>query len=104
MTNYMKKTLLILFTAVLLGAPVSSYAFMEQGGIEQSVSNIKIEIKNKQVRVVGANGKKIEIYNLTGVSISTIQIESNDANLPLNLPKGCYILKIGKVVRKISVS
>ena len=90
MTNYMKKTLLILFTAVLLGAPVSSYAFMEQGGIEQSVSNIKIEIKNKQVRVVGANGKKIEIYNLTGVSISTIQIESNDANLSLNLPKGCY--------------
>lgn len=104
MTNYMKKTLLILFTAVLLGAPVSSYAFMEQGGIEQSASNIKIEIKNKQVRVVGANGKKIEIYNLTGVSISTIQIESNDANLSLNLPKGCYILKIGKVVRKISVS
>ena len=50
MTNYMKKTLLILFTAVLLGAPVSSYAFMEQGGFEQSVSNIKIEIKNKQVR------------------------------------------------------
>ena len=48
MTNYMKKTLLILFTAVLLGAPVSSYAFTEQGGIEQSVSNIKIEIKKKK--------------------------------------------------------
>ena len=100
----MKKTLLILLSVVLLGAPVSSYAFAGHEGIEQPSSNITIDIKNKEIRVSGANGKKIEIYNLTGVSISTIQIESNDATLPLNLSKGCYILKVGKVVRKISIS
>lgn len=100
----MKKMLLILLSAVLLGAPVSAYAFTGHEGIEQPSSNISIEIKNKEIRVSGANGKKIEIYNLTGVSISTIQIESNDATFPLNLPKGCYILKVGKVVRKISIS
>lgn len=100
----MKKTLLILLSAVLLGAPVSAYAFTGHEGIEQPSSNISIEIKNKEIRVSGANGKKIEIYNLTGVSISTILIESNDATFPLNLTKGCYILKVGKVVRKISIS
>lgn len=100
----MKKTLLILLSAVLLGAPVSAYAFTGHEGIEQPSSNISIEIKNKEIRVSGANGKKIEIYNLTGVSISTNLIESNDATFPLNLPKGCYILKVGKVVRKISIS
>ena len=100
----MKKMLLILLSAVLLGAPVSAYAFAGHEGIEQPSSNISIEIKNKEIRVSGANGKKIEIYNLTGVSISTILIESNDATCPLNLPKGCYILKVGKVVRKISIS
>ena len=100
----MKKTLLILLSAVLLGAPVSAYAFAGHEGIEQPSSTISIEIKNKEIRVSGANGKKIEIYNLTGVSISTILIESNDATFPLTLPKGCYILKVGKVVRKISIS
>ena len=100
----MKKMLLILLSAVLLGAPVSAYAFTGHEGIEQPSSNISIEIKNKEIRVSGANGKKIEIYNLTGVSISTILIGSNDATFPLNLPKGCYILKVGKVVRKISIS
>lgn len=102
--DFMKKMLLILLSAVLLGAPVSAYAFTGHEGIEQPSSNISIEIKNKEIRVSGANGKKIEIYNLTGVSISTILIESNDATCPLNLPKGCYILKVGKVVRKISIS
>ena len=102
--DFMKKMLLILLSAVLLGAPVSAYAFTGHEGIEQPSSNISIDIKNKEIRVSGANGKKIEIYNLTGVSISTILIESNDATCPLNLPKGCYILKVGKVVRKISIS
>ena len=102
--DFMKKMLLILLSAVLLGAPVSAYAFTGHEGIEQPSSNISIEIKNKEIRVSGANGKKIEIYNLTGVSISTILIESNDATCPLKLPKGCYILKVGKVVRKISIS
>lgn len=102
--DFMKKMLLILLSAVLLGAPVSAYAFTGHEGIEQPSSTISIEIKNKEIRVSGANGKKIEIYNLTGVSISTILIESNDATCPLNLPKGCYILKVGKVVRKISIS
>lgn len=102
--DFMKKMLLILLSAVLLGAPVSAYAFTGHEGIEQPSSTISIEIKNKEIRVSGANGKKIEIYNLTGVSISTILVESNDATCPLNLPKGCYILKVGKVVRKISIS
>lgn len=102
--DFMKKMLLILLSAVLLGAPVSAYAFAGHEGIEQPSSTISIEIKNKEIRVSGANGKKIEIYNLTGVSISTILIESNDATFPINLPKGCYILKVGKVVRKISIS
>lgn len=99
----MKKTMLILLSAVLLGAPVTAFA-SEQGEAGVSVSNISINVKNKQVRVVGANGMKMEVYNLTGVSISTIQIESNDTSLNLNLPKGCYILKIGKIVRKVSIS
>jgi hypothetical protein len=31
------------------------------------------------------------------------KIESPAQRIDLNLPKGCYILKVGKVVRKIQV-
>ena len=32
-----------------------------------------------------------------------VKVEGMDKRLDLNLQKGCYILKIGKVVRKVSV-
>lgn len=43
------------------------------------------------------------IYNVAGVKIMSIKIDSSDRYYDLNLPKGCYIVKVGKVVRKISV-
>jgi len=30
-------------------------------------------------------------------------VEGQDKRFDLNLPKGCYIVKVGKVVRKISI-
>ena len=33
----------------------------------------------------------------------SVKIESPVQRIDLNVPKGCYILKIGKVVRKVTV-
>lgn len=33
----------------------------------------------------------------------SIKVEGADKYYELNLPKGCYIVKVGKVVRKISI-
>ena len=43
------------------------------------------------------------VFNLTGTKVATIRIDSGDKTFALNLSKGCYLIKVGKVVRKISI-
>ena len=45
----------------------------------------------------------MQIYNVAGVRVMTVKIDSSDKTYNLNLPKGCYIVKVGKIVRKISI-
>jgi hypothetical protein len=104
----MKKLILIcsFATALLLMRPaVSSAAFvMAYPGIEQLVEDeISIEVKGQTVYVNGAQGQLMEIVSLTGRRLTTVKIESPSQKIELNVPKGCYILKIGKVVRKVSI-
>lgn len=55
------------------------------------------------VNVVGAQGQVLEIVSLTGRRVESIRIESPAQRVELNLPKGCYILKVGKTARKVTV-
>lgn len=43
------------------------------------------------------------IYNVAGVLVQSFKVEGFERRYDLNLPKGCYIIKVGKTVRKISV-
>ena len=52
---------------------------------------------------MGANGLTLEVVSLTGRHVASFKIESPAQRVELNIPKGCYILKIGKVVRKVTV-
>ena len=45
----------------------------------------------------------LSIYNVAGVHVQSFRVEGADRRYELNLPKGCYIVKVGKVVRKISI-
>ena len=53
--------------------------------------------------VNGAEGETLEIISLTGKRVHTETIESPAQKIELNIPKGCYIVKVGKVVRKVSI-
>ncbi len=64
---------------------------------------VTITVSGRQVHVTGAEGQTLEIYNLTGTCVASIAIDSEDKTLNVNLPKGCYILKVGKVARKVSI-
>lgn len=71
--------------------------------IDVESQTVSISVSSSSVRVVGANGQMLYIYNVAGVKIMSIKIDGSDRSYDLNLPKGCYIVKVGKVVRKISV-
>lgn len=103
-----RKLLVTLIAALLLGAmPVKAMAVgeLDVPGIEQADDqNIIINVSQTTVIVSGANGYTLEVVSLTGRLMQTVAIDSPSQRIELNnIPKGCYILKVGKVVRKISI-
>lgn len=100
----MKKIGLIILGFLLLVAPDTVLAENEQQEtIENTLSDVSIRVENNKVKIFGANGQVMEIFNLTGIKVATIRIENGEKSYNLNLPQGCYILKVGKIVRKISI-
>ena len=97
----MKKILLIIMPLVLAFTPAFATEMTDNDGIETSIIAINISVNGNTVRVSGTNGEDIEVFNLTGSKVTTIKTDATGKTF--TLPKGCYLLKIGKVVRKISV-
>ena len=64
---------------------------------------IRITKSGLNIRVQNAGGQTLEIFNITGKRISTCKIDSNDTTVSLSCGKGCYILKLGKIARKVSI-
>ncbi|MBP5514911.1 MAG: T9SS type A sorting domain-containing protein [Bacteroidaceae bacterium] len=98
-----KKLQIIALSLLLIGAPISLMAQSEREDIETEMSAVTLSVNGSKVHITGAEGETLEVYNLTGVKVATIRIDSNDKTLSLNLQRGCYIMKVGKVVRKISI-
>lgn len=106
----MKKHLLglTLMAAMLFMIPASVQASqVEVVGVEQdddTKNDIQITVNKSVVRVTGAEGEVMEVISLTGRHVMSVRIESPAQKVELtNIPKGCYIIKVGKVVRKIVI-
>lgn len=98
------KILIIIFASVLsFGVPTLSRADRAIELIENELQNITISISSSTLHVAGANGEMLYIYNVAGVRVMSIKVDGPDKRYELNLPKGCYIVKVGKTVRKISI-
>jgi hypothetical protein len=106
----MQKRILVMASAAMLflAAPVATQAMtMEMSmGIAEQVEpehQVVISMDANVVSVNGANGMVLEVVSLTGRHVASYKIESPAMRLDLNLSKGCYILKVGKVVRKVTL-
>lgn len=101
----MKKILIMITAAFLLAMPMDVKAQdiqQQRTTIEQEVAPITISVNESTIHIKNAEKMVIEIYNMTGVKVVTQRIDSSDKIIELdNLPKGCYIIKIGKVARKV---
>ena len=99
----MKRIRIIALSMLLLGA-VPSIAHMQmEEPIEAEMEAVTLTIQDNKAHITNADGKTLEIYNLTGVRVARIRIDSNDKQIALNLTRGCYIMKVGKVVRKVTI-
>ncbi|MCH5307397.1 MAG: T9SS type A sorting domain-containing protein [Prevotella sp.] len=102
----MNKSLLIcsLSLTMLLFVPSVAGAVMVAPGIEQVLDDdTNILVSGQSVLVTGGQGQTLEVVSLTGRRVMAVKIETPSQKVELNIPKGCYILKIGKIVRKVSI-
>ncbi|MBP5257334.1 MAG: T9SS type A sorting domain-containing protein [Prevotella sp.] len=100
----MKRLIYSLFAAVLLcGMPAIVSAAPAIEIVDQDLQSPNVSVNQSTLHVSGANGQTLEIYNIAGVKVMSFKVEGADKKYELNLPKGCYIIKVGKVVRKVSI-
>lgn len=103
----MQKKLLILATVALFTVTIPTQAMRmvsEMGVAEQIEEAVpSITVDKNAVTIYGGNGFVLEVVSLTGKAVASYKIESPAQRIELNLPKGCYILKIGKTVRKVTL-
>ena len=62
-----------------------------------------IQVDKNAVTVHNGSGMVLEVVSLTGRAVASYKIEGNAQRIELNLSKGCYILKVGKTVRKVTL-
>ncbi|SEM66809.1 Por secretion system C-terminal sorting domain-containing protein [Prevotella sp. ne3005] len=92
-------TLTLMLSAPVLAVPV----MMELMAVEQIDSEVTMVVEGNTVTVNGAEGLVLEIISLTGRKVAQYEINSPSQRIELNLTKGCYVFKIGKVVRKVAI-
>lgn len=98
----MKYIYSILFIMTLT-VVVSQGAMANVEIIEQEQQPVVSVTNESTIHVVNANGQMLYVYNVAGVRVKSIVVDGHDRHYDLNLPKGCYIIKVGKTVRKISI-
>ena len=101
----MRKIILISTMLCLMAAPLTATSFFLDPAPAAQVDglSITISVDGRTVIVTGAQGKVLQVISLTGNILESYNIESPNERVNLNLTKGCYILKVDKVVRKVSI-
>lgn len=106
--NVMKKCLLRIFLiSALVCLPATMYAtpteVLEQEAAAELQNEIKVLVKGNTIRVTGAAGCTLEVYSITGARLKSVRISANDETVNPGVPRGCYIIKVGDVVRKVNL-
>ncbi len=105
--NRLQRYIAILSITLLFGT-VSHNAFantpvFDNEQTETETNAPKMIFTQGSVRISNASGLLFEVYNVAGIRIAQHRIDSQDKTFTLGYSNGCYILKVGKLVRKISI-
>lgn len=103
----MKRILILTFSlTALLIVPVAVHAAPAyfSGVMELSdEQEVEVTYSDGTLTVIGAQGQVLQVVSVTGNVLLHKRIDSQEQKIELNIPKGCYIVKVGKVVRRVNV-
>ena len=104
----MKKVILYIFLLSLpltMEAAGNSPIHSEGDALTESFINneeeVIITLQGRDLNIKHAAGKTLEVFSVTGSRIATYRIDTSDKTVKLN--RGCYIVKVGNIARKITV-
>lgn len=103
-----KMSVLLLFAAASLGAFAGEWNAAEGDVVvekQQNIMTIDVYINNVskvQLQDIPTSGY-LEVYSILGIKVTSINLKGVTENCTLDLPKGLYILKAGRVAKKIIV-
>ena len=103
----MRKLLLLIAFIGMVTAPCLSSAetlFPALPAEASVTSGVNIYFSGSTLRVTGGANLTLSVYSLTGAKVMCQKIDGDDKSWNLNLHSGCYIVKVGNVVRKIAVA
>lgn len=90
---------------VMMPCSASAETVSTQSLTEASfASAVNIYFSRNTLRVTGGDNLTLSVYSLTGTRVMCQKIDGDDKSWNLNLPSGCYIVKVGNVVRKIAIA
>ena len=104
--HQMKRLFLYFFLVLAL---LSFSSVMAQDGrkvetVQHEPVSLTITVSGTTIRVQNATpGSTMEVYDILGVKITSVRIDTADKTVTLNFPKGYYIFKVGDTVRKVVI-
>lgn len=99
-------TFFLFFLMLFCSAPVlrAQEKIRQETTLQDEQSQTVISVADTTMHIQNATlGAVAELYNVLGVKVFSVKIESPDQVVSLNLPKGYYILKLENIVRKIII-
>lgn len=99
----------ILTSLMLVGALTFAPAFLSEASARIELSDIEtqqpvIRQFGSSLIISGAQGKTVYVYNLIGVQLLAIHVDSYEKRIDLgNLPRGIYPIRIGNYTKKIQL-
>lgn len=94
---------LLIASLIMTAMPTTGRAEAMADVIESDLQEITVTLTASRLHVTNAYCQTLQIFNVAGMCVMSIKVDSPDRNYDLSLPKGCYIVKVGTYVRKISV-
>ena len=102
-----KRLLILTFSvAALWLVPVTASAAPAYfAGVMELTDEQEVDVVYSEgtLTITGAEGLVLQIVTVTGNVVLHKRIDSPEQKIELNIPKGCYIVKVGKVVRRVYV-
>lgn len=91
----------LILMLTVIAAPLTAPAMTDI--TDNFTEEITVTFDTSAIRVTGANGQTLDVYNVAGMKVMSLKVEGDDWHTNVSLPKGCYIVKVGTFVRKISI-